>query len=170
MEIQYNQPEQTFAGAWVVALSLLGLALWTTFGHGQKPALTIGLALLFLGVGLVLIVTRSDQHASISENGPVTITNTRKFGGKATTRTIERADITSVQYYPFVTEYFDRGSSVYLILKDGTKVKLNSQRLFHIWFSNKPAGPLENQAREVAEFIRLPLSLPEPGKFEPLDR
>ena len=154
----------------MAALSLLGLGLWTSFGHGQKPALTIGLALLFLAVGLVLIFTRTDQHTSITANGPVTVTNTRKFGGKTTTRTIERADITSVQYYPFVTEYFDRGSNVYLILKNGAKVKLNSQRLFHIWFSSKPAGPLEDQAREVAEFIRVPLSLPEPGKFEPLDR
>lgn len=170
MEIQYNQPEQTFVGAWLAVVAVLGLALWILIGHGQKPALTIGLALLFLVVGIVLIVTRSDQHASLSQTGPLTITATRKFGGQTTTKTIEHSSVSSVQYYPFVTEYFDRGSNVYLILKDGTKLKLNSQRLFRIWFSNKPAGPLEDQARTVANFLGVPLTYPEAGKLEPLDR
>ena len=164
LDIMHSQPERIFVGCFFAGLGVISLLAAPLLQH--KPG--DGLIPLFIGqaafllVGGFILATATRQHMNIRRNGKITISSKRYIGGNASTRTYDTSAVSSVEYVQFAipgdTESTtDRGSFINLILQDGSKLKVASQRLPKVPFRKKLAGPLLDTAKQVAGFLGVPL-------------
>jgi hypothetical protein len=164
LDILHSQPERIFVGCFFAGLGVISLLatplLQPKPGDSLLP-LFIGQA-AFLLIGGFSLAAATRQHMTIRRNGKITISSKRYIGGNASTRTYDTSAVSCVEYIQFAVpgdaeSTTDRGSFINLIMQDGSKLKVASQRLRKVPFSRKPNGPLLDLAEQVARFLGVPL-------------
>lgn len=174
LEIRCDRTRAKYVSAYFILPGIIAMILWVI---SSASLLFLVGGVVFVASGIFLYRCANRLRSVFKRDGDVTIETMLTVSKKMTTQTIALSNIIGVHY---TTSYrtahdaqYQDASTVFIVLRDGVKIIVDEQgafpekRFIQISKHSAAVNPLETEARTLAEFLSVPLTITDLSNLRP---